>query len=530
MGPDGTSYVDIAMETAKNGPSTLVNGFWSPAYPAVLAVAFYLFRPSPLNQFPLVHLVNYLIFVLTLWSFTFFLKSWLAVRRTAGMAEEEPHIIPFSFSLFLWFTMNLITPGEVSPDMGVAAIIFLAAGVCFRLSLPGSNWTRFLLLGGILGAGFYAKAVIVPVGCFLLALLFLRPPSRPGSRLGVILAGVVFLIISAPLMGLISQHVGHLSFGETGRLNYLWHSAGLRPLHEGWTGGPDGRHGIPEHPPRILVANPKTLEFAGPVKGTYPLWYESSYWYAGAKGSLDIKEQIVALKITLSGYWVICQEMSALFAGALVLGLLGLRRNVFPARDRNYVWFLIWPTCVCLMYSIVWFEPRYVSAFLLLFWLAAYTWLWSGVTFAVRSALLLTVVGALYIPMAGHLATATARSVHGILSFEPPDYAIAGDALQAAGLHRGDRLASVGAAFDAYYAQYAGMRFVAEVVDVQAFAHINPAEFAKLKDRLAEIGVKALVSFDKPITSGADGWQGIILPESQPFRFVLLNPPGQNGP
>jgi hypothetical protein len=47
MNPDGLSYLDLASEALRSGPSGLVNGHWSPGYPALLCVALTLFDPSP---------------------------------------------------------------------------------------------------------------------------------------------------------------------------------------------------------------------------------------------------------------------------------------------------------------------------------------------------------------------------------------------------------------------------------------------------------------------------------------------------
>src|SRR5262245_52363479 len=66
MNPDGLSYLDLASEASKHGPTELVNGYWSPAYPALIGVALFLFRPTTDLEFPVVHAVNFVIFVFAL--------------------------------------------------------------------------------------------------------------------------------------------------------------------------------------------------------------------------------------------------------------------------------------------------------------------------------------------------------------------------------------------------------------------------------------------------------------------------------
>ncbi len=35
------------------------------------------------------------------------------------------------------------------------------------------------------------------------------------------------------------------------------------------------------------MTKPELLEFAEPVSGTFPLWYDPAYWYAGVKAKFD---------------------------------------------------------------------------------------------------------------------------------------------------------------------------------------------------------------------------------------------------
>ena len=105
MNSDGMTYVDMASAASHGGPKFLVSGMWSPGYPALISLAFFIFRPSPILEFPVVHFVNFAAFSFVLLSFTFFLKSWLAVDRDdPSSTREQPLVISFCFCVFLWFT------------------------------------------------------------------------------------------------------------------------------------------------------------------------------------------------------------------------------------------------------------------------------------------------------------------------------------------------------------------------------------------------------------------------------------------
>src|SRR4051794_433986 len=79
MNPDGLSYLDLASEAIRGGPANLLSAYWSPGYPAVISLAFFLVRPSPSYEFPLTHFINLLIFLAALWAFTVFIRYLLQI-------------------------------------------------------------------------------------------------------------------------------------------------------------------------------------------------------------------------------------------------------------------------------------------------------------------------------------------------------------------------------------------------------------------------------------------------------------------
>ena len=74
MTPDGITYLDMADYFLKLDFRNAFLASWCPLYPALLSVAFYLFRPNAYWEFPLMHFVDYIIFLLTFASFDYFLQ------------------------------------------------------------------------------------------------------------------------------------------------------------------------------------------------------------------------------------------------------------------------------------------------------------------------------------------------------------------------------------------------------------------------------------------------------------------------
>jgi hypothetical protein len=107
---------------------------------------------------------------------------------------------------------------------------------------------------------------------------------------------------------------------------------------------------------------------------------------------------------------------------------------------------------------------------------------------------------------------------------DQPDYILIGDALHAAGVNRGDRLATVGDGMEAFYARYAGARIVAHVVEASEFRHLSAEDLVRVRDGLASIGVKALVAADKPVNAASQAWKDVMVSGSPRYSIMLVTP------
>jgi hypothetical protein len=531
MNPDGLSYLDMASETLKSGPHNLVNLNWSPLYPFLITLLLFLFHPSPSLEIPLLHLLNWLIFLAAQLCFAFFLRNWFSQEKDSTADERDvgrPRIlIAFAFWLFFWAVVQFIPISLVTPDLCVAGIVFLAGGICGQLCRPTSSWKHYFALGFTLALGYYAKAAMFPAALLLLLLLFFWPPSANHNRYRVLVAAVAFFVASAPLVAFMSKRVGRLSLSESGSMNYAWWVNKVPP-YAGWirldmaivdslyTGKP-WKSAMLTHPPRILMEKPLTLEFGSPVVGTYPLWYDPVYWNEGAKARFNLSQQLVALKENLLKYGHAFMEMSSLCAGAVVLCLFGLRERMLVKLDRKWYWLLMWPIAVGAMYACVHVEYRFLGGFFVLFWLAAYGAILGRADRAAEIAALATVLCSLVISTIGGGALRHFAEHH------PPDYLVIAEGLLRLGVHPGDQLATIGT-IDAYYARPAGVRIIAQISDVDEFWSLSAKDFEKVKGRLASIGVKALIAKDGPRGFGYGDWQEIPGTRLNRVRVLILQP------
>src|SRR5262249_25429990 len=163
-----------------------------------------------------------------------------------------------------------------------------------------------------LGLGYYVKAVLVPIGILLLLILWSTLPKSRRSRLSVSLA--LFLVTSAPYAVAVSRRAGHATLGDVSELMYVWYTNRRDLLEDGraWNGVFGSAREVLTHPPRILVAAPRTLEFEEPIAGTLPVWYEPTYWWAGFPVHFDLSQQIASIHRSLQSLWEMLGEMTLL--------------------------------------------------------------------------------------------------------------------------------------------------------------------------------------------------------------------------
>src|SRR2546423_38037 len=86
MNPDGMSYLDVADTYLHHPFIQAINGYWSPLYSWLLAAGLWVLKPSASWEFAAVQVVNFLIFLGTLFCFEFF---WFGIWRQQVAENSE---------------------------------------------------------------------------------------------------------------------------------------------------------------------------------------------------------------------------------------------------------------------------------------------------------------------------------------------------------------------------------------------------------------------------------------------------------
>jgi len=526
MNPDGMSYLDIALAAANNQLSELANGYWSPGYPALIGVAIWLFRPAPEQEFPIAHFVTFGAFAFALWSFAFFVRNWRAAiseMNAEGAAETDRHFTPLAYSTFMYLTFTLLPVELVCPDIWVSGLVYLVASLALRAVLPGVGWGNFVSLGLALGAGYYFKEAMFPAGLTVWAMLFFSPRSLcTVSRPRLLLTLSVFLAIATPLFVAVSVKSNRVTFGSAGRLNYGWFVNGLPsiPFGDGTETG-----ALIEHPVPKLSDRPLMLDLSASTGGTYPLWYDPSFWFRDQTPRFGLRAQMKALWIGLKRYMKILVSSAWLPLGAVALILWIPRSSVGPRPIRKFWWLFSWPLVVCAMYALVWVEGRYVGGFLVVWWTALYGLLMLRAGNASgRSSIAWVVICVAVLSCTAGLARVAYGLARALNRPHPPEYQVVGAALRQAGLSAGDRVAVVGPGIDFYGARCARVQIGVQIPFAQEFWRLSTEELRMVWERLHAAGIRVVVAKNRPEYAAPAAWRDIRLSATSSLSILLLPP------
>jgi 4-amino-4-deoxy-L-arabinose transferase-like glycosyltransferase len=509
MNPDGVCYLDLGDAFFHRKWLDAVNGYWSLLYSWLLGAALFVTKPSRWWEFPVAHAVNFIIYLAALLCFEFFLLSLTEERNselghngehTAGLSEQS--LFALGYALFLWSSLELITIWGLTPDLCVAALVYLIAGLLLRIRRRSSP-RLCVILGIVLGLAYLTKAVMFPLGFAFILTGLLAVPR--GKKLGYLLSVTLcFLAVSAPWLVALSRAKGRFTFGDSGRLNYsALVSPGGRLLN--WQGQPPGS-GVPVHTTRIIHENPTVYEFASPIGGTYPPSYDPSYWNEGRKWTLDARTQLRMIKQHLLIYAeLLLRDQPGLLAGALTLVLVGriaTRKAVLGS----------WPLfamCFAAMalYMLVHVETRFVGAYACLFWTA--------IIFGVRLSntedqrkmaenLVLAVVFTILLSVSDGILHAV--RVGG--PYSALDQVVVADGLEKMGLQAGDRVAVVGDGNWSYWARCGKFKIVTSA-DAPPFWAATPKQRNEVYRAFAGTGAIAVVAKESLAIDSGDGWRRI---------------------
>lgn len=522
---DGISYMDMGDAYLRGDWTTAINGLWSPLYGVLVSAVIKIAHPSPTSEFLVVHLVSLVIFVAAMVSFDFLWREFAQILFERTDSHEGRWVTfplwtwyVLGYSLFLWVSLQLIEVLRETPDMLLSAAVYLASALSLRISRDQEKLWTFVLLGAVLGLGYLTKAILFPLSFVFLGVAAFTTFKKKHSLMGPAVATIVFLLASSPLILALSHAKGRLTFGDSGKINYLWHVDGVRWI---WWLSDFPNSGSAIHPPRKLLDKPSIYEFAGPFVATFPPWYDPSYWYDGINPHFDLRKQVRAFREGVGIYRGLFLKPGALLIAACVLFYwMGS-----SARELTGRLDVLLPVIAALvLYAMVHVEPRYVGCFLLIFWGGVLSQIrLSKSEFATRllkfSALAIVLLYSVELCFGALSAARDERNLSRNIQVEVE----AAEGLVQAGLKPHDRVAVIGGISGMVWARLDKLHVVASSSEGSDSWMQDAGVRSRALSAFAATGAKAILAERTHPPDAPDGWKRI---GQTPYYLYALVPLG----
>lgn len=503
MNPDGVSYLDMGDRYWKGNWQAALNPYWSPLYGWITGLMFGMTKPSMAWEYPEVHLLNLAVFAVALFCFEFF---WQELLRSRGDDAWESRSLIYAWILgYLSFACILFGADVlalVTPDLIVAALVLAESGMMLRFAAGRMGAASAGLLGVLLGLGYLAKAAMFPFAVIAMVTMLAVAWKHRRRKTLVAATALCFLLVSMPFVIMLSRNQHRFTLGDSAKITQGWFVNGANPNFRHWQGNGPGHVGA-QHPTRRVLTWPEVYEFATPVEGTYPVWYNPAYWYAGLDSRVHPAWEIKAFLHNMDDILDYFGILGFLTAVTLVVLFLNDPMKDYW-RQLTSLWPILIPAVlVFLMYAMVYWEQRYTIGVMLVI---------SGVVMApvtvfeekrrlsaLRAASLM-----LWVVVVFWVLPIRLRDDY-LLGREAKQMVLTAERLRTMGIEPGDHVALIGDGLGEYWARLDKVRIVAEVPNIfetgdsaTAFWNSSPEIEKAVLDALKNTGAKAVIASTSP--------------------------------
>jgi len=541
MDGDGTAFMEISQALTDGHAGLAINGYWNPGYPAVLAVARMLVHPSRWTEMAMARYTNVVIFALAMAACFFLTTGLVRLRAQRGPGEPGAAVPEWALHL-LGLALLTISAGRELPlaavrsDTLLMALLLFAMGMVLRLQAGAGFWA-WPVLGALLGSAYLVKSFAFLPSVFLVLAALIFGLTRKGSArtqitLGAVVTGVVFAAIAGPYVVAVSRQLGHLSTGDSARLNYCFFVDQTPRWHEWYFHDLGHAVGTFTHPEAVIAAPPPVFSFAAHPVGTFPLWFDPAYWTDGLKPHFWLKghlERLLRCTELLVRFLLARPEVFVLLGVMLAFGAIWPRRRALWVGAPAVAWGLL----MLAIYFPVDLQDRYLTAPFLLVLLPLFAWLqrrdvegdrtrWIAAALVVLTASLAIAQAGSYLLERRRQEPAAHRGEAGYNSELNP----MAKALEALGVKPGDKIACFGdmaCYVDHQWARLVGVQILAEV---QTPNNADPqqlwdsvADKRTITEPLKNMGLRWIVTKFANSARKPDGW--VQLGDSDFFAYPL---------
>ncbi|MGB8886048.1 MAG: hypothetical protein WCC87_04950 [Candidatus Korobacteraceae bacterium] len=504
ISPDGIGYLDVASAYLRHDWTTAIDSWWSPAYSWILALFLHVFSPTARTELPVLHLVNFLCFAWTAWSFH---RFWRALSDSIEQPDAKlaglPFLAPFAFDLFgyaLLFLLFLPLIATPTPDIFASSFMFLIAERLLQCKTRGKvTWRDGATLGFLFAFGYLSKAILFYFSIVAIGIAVIDRSLK--NRRALLVSAVVLIVVITPWVVALHHTFGRWTLGFAGPLNYAWFVDGTKTVtFPGPIGAP-----LPYFPGDRVFNQPAIYAVRTQSNITYVPWYDPGRFDKSDRPHFQWRGQIAALQKNLvwlrTWFFVNLGPMSVVVL-ALLLGSRAAISRIFA----RYLVVAVPTLTVFAMYSLVYIRTqRYIVALaVLLFGVGL-----ASVRFDPANRLLVRAI------LASGLLVYTLTNLPGVLD------AIAGlanhnldalvevaETLNHAGFPANSRVGTVGTGLYAYWARLARVNIAAEMwdEDTPLFWNADPSRRQAMLCVMGKAGASVVVGHPPP-NADLSGWE-----------------------
>jgi hypothetical protein len=567
---DAAAYMDLGDLLRAHHWAGIVNGYWHPMYPAFLALGHMLLGATPATELRAYYFVNFGIFLLGMVAVVCFTDS-IARLRERGNREQgtgnrrQSNVAPdflldrtmlryLGLALLVIASQRELSLGKVRPDALMQAFLLFAIAALLT-HLANGRLRYAALMGMALGCAYLTKsfAFVFAFLCIIALALFRWIWLRHGlMRIlsAALIAFTCFAVVAGPYVAALSHQRHRFDFGDSGTLNYAWYVGGTEKMHLQPT--QTGQFGSSEvdlkHPEKELMHTPLVLSYAEMPYGTYPDWFDTTYWNEQIKPHFNLRQDLPRAtrdSVLMVRYLFNHPEALLLLALLVLLGARAfvasrphLKGEMWGTRRDGAFWLvpLLLGVAIWCIYAIVNTEERYVTVAYFCVILTLFAALRlpdaqseADLPAARGPAANLRFASSALILLLALLATGESlrtvfedrRQLSLIKSpggWTSPTMVHIAEGLQSLGVKPGDTVACIGHTAclnDPYWARLAGVRILTEIYDPETPVYPFLADLPNRDEVIATVraqGAKVLVGdFDNARVSDSNpafrGWQ-----------------------
>ena len=299
---DAVAYMDLGDLLRAHHWAGIVNGYWHPMYPAFLALGHTLSRATPATELRAYYFVNFGIFLLGMVAVVCFTDSIARLRESAS--RQVSYLLDRTMLRFLGLTLLVIASqrelslGKIRPDALMQA--FLLFAMAALLAHLATNRLRYAALMGVaLGCAYLTKSFAFPFALLcifaLAAFRWIWLKHRSARIISAALVALLcFAVVAGPYVAALSHQRHRFDFGDSGALNYAWYVGGTGKMHlQPYQTAQFGSSEVHlKHPEKELLHTPLILSYAEMPYGTYPDWFDTTYWNEQIKPHFSLRQDL----------------------------------------------------------------------------------------------------------------------------------------------------------------------------------------------------------------------------------------------